>query len=134
MRRAGWSAWTLLALVAIPAQTADRPNVVMILIDDMGYGDLGTHGAPDIRTPHVDRLAREGVQLTNFYANGPVCTPTRAAFMTGRYQQRVGLEWAIQANQKEPGLPATETSVARLLRDNGYATALFGKWHLVFRR
>jgi arylsulfatase A-like enzyme len=123
-------ACTLLALFAAPARAADRPNVVVILVDDMGYGDLGAHGASDIRTPNIDRLGREGVRLTNFYANGPVCTPTRAAFMTGRYQQRVGLEWAIQANQKEPGLPATEPSLARLLRDNGYATALFGKWHL----
>jgi arylsulfatase A-like enzyme len=126
-------ACTLLARFAGPAHAADRPNVVVILVDDMGYGDLGTHGVPDIRTPNIDRLAREAVRLTNFYANGPVCTPTRAAFMTGRYQQRVGLEWAIQANQKEPGLPATEPSLARLLRDNGYATALFGKWHLGFK-
>jgi arylsulfatase A-like enzyme len=123
-------ACTLLALFAAPARAADRPNVVVILVDDMGYGDLGAHGASDIRTPNIDRLGREGVRLTNFYANGPVCTPTRAACMTGRYQQRVGLEWAIQANQKEPGLPATEPSLARLLHDNGYATALFGKWHL----
>ena len=68
-----------------------RPDIVLIVLDDLGYGDLGCFGGTDIRTPHIDRLARQGVRLTNFYANGPVCTPTRAALMTGRYQQRVGL-------------------------------------------
>jgi arylsulfatase A-like enzyme len=116
-----------------PAAAARQPNVVVTLVDDMGFGDIGSYGVPDIRTPHLDRVAREGVRFTNLYANGPVCTPTRAAFITGRYQQRVGLEWAIQANQKEPGLPATEPSLARMLRDNGYATGMFGKWHLGFR-
>jgi arylsulfatase A-like enzyme len=124
-------------LVAIGSPGADaapaRPNVIVVLVDDMGYGDLGCYGAPDIRTPHIDRLAREGVKLTDFYANGPVCTPTRAALMTGRYQQRVGLEWAISPGQKEPGLPASETSLARMLKGNGYATAIFGKWHLGYR-
>lgn len=110
-----------------------RPNVVFILVDDMGYGDIGSYGVTDIRTPHLDRLAREGVRLTDFYANGPVCTPTRAAFVTGRYQQRVGLEWAIWPGVKEAGLPASETSIARMLKGNGYATALFGKWHLGYK-
>lgn len=110
-----------------------QTNVVMILIDDMGYGDLGSYGVKDIRTPHLDRMAREGVRFTNAYSNGPNCTPTRAALMTGRYQQRVGLEWAIIVDQKEPGLPAEETSVARMLKSNDYRTAMFGKWHLGFK-
>ncbi len=116
------------------ATAAERkPNVIFILVDDMGYGDLGCYGAADIRTPNIDRLAREGVKLTDHYSNGPVCTPTRAAFLTGRYQQRVGLEWAIYPGQKHPGLPTSETSVARMLKDNGYATGIFGKWHLGYK-
>src|SRR6186713_2757265 len=90
--------WALAVLgVAPPAGRAGeaptRPDVVLIVLDDLGYGDLGCFGCTDIRTPHIDRLARQGVRLTNFYANGPVCTPTRAALMSGRYQQRAGLEW-----------------------------------------
>jgi arylsulfatase A-like enzyme len=102
----------------------------LILADDLGYGDLGCYGAPDIRTPHLDGLAREGVKLTQGYANAPVCTPTRAALMTGRWQQRVGLEWALYPEQKHMGLPAEEPSLARMLKESGYATGLFGKWHL----
>src|SRR4051794_32912823 len=90
------------------APSRARPDVVLIVLDDMGYGDLGCHGCTDIRTPHIDGLARQGVRFTDFYANGPLCTPTRAALMTGRYQQRVGLEWAISPGDKEPGLPVEE--------------------------
>lgn len=123
-----------LSLVMPAAVDAQRPpNVVVILVDDMGYGDIGSYGVTDIRTPQLDRIAREGMRLTSFYANGPVCTPTRAAFITGRYQQRVGLEWAILANQREPGLLTTEPSLAQLLKQNGYRTGLFGKWHLGFK-
>src|SRR5512137_2771673 len=74
---------------------ASKPNIVFILVDDMGYADLGCYGAKDIRTPNIDRLAREGVKFTDFYANAPVCTPTRCAFITGRWQQRVGFEFAM---------------------------------------
>lgn len=115
------------------AQTSRKPNLVFILVDDMGYGDLSSYGATDLRTPSIDRLAKEGIKLTNCYSNGPVCTPTRAAFITGRYQQRVGLEWATGPGMKEPGLPVEETSIARMLKQNGYATALFGKWHLGYK-
>ncbi len=111
-----------------------RPNVVLILTDDMGYADLACYGCKDIRTPNIDRLAREGTRLTDFYSNGPVCTPTRAALMTGRWQQRVGLEWAIYPGQKEPGLPTRETTLARMLKDAGYRTGMFGKWHLGYRK
>ena len=72
-----------------------RPNIIFILVDDMGYADLGCMGSRDIRTPNVDRLAKEGLRLTNFYANAPVCTPTRCASITGRWKQRVGLVWAF---------------------------------------
>jgi arylsulfatase A-like enzyme len=102
------------------------------MLDDIGYGDLGSYGALDVRTPNIDRLAREGVRLTDAYANGAVCTPTRAALISGRYQQRVGLEWVLTVSptDRERGLPALETSLPALLKTNGYATGLVGKWHL----
>ncbi|MFN0107843.1 MAG: sulfatase-like hydrolase/transferase [Blastocatellia bacterium] len=122
----------LSAIGVLPAlaQTTRKPNVIFILVDDMGYADLSINGSKDLRTPNIDRLGKEGVKLTQMYSNGPVCTPTRAAFITGRYQQRAGLEWAINATEKDTGLPVEEGSVARLLKNNGYATALIGKWHL----
>ena len=119
-----------------PARAAATPNVVLVLMDDLGYGDLGSYGAPDVRTPNIDRLAREGVRLTDAYANGAVCTPTRTALITGRYQQRVGLEWVLtlaRPADRELGLPALGTSLPALLKTNGYATGLVGKWHLGFK-
>lgn len=126
-----------------------KPNIIFILMDDMGYADLGCMGSKEVRTPNIDRIAKEGVKLSNFYANAPVCTPTRAAFITGRYQQRVGLEWALGYTAEQyrrvdgkwlpvpdmyaPGLPANQTTVARLLKLAGYRTGIFGKWHLGFR-
>ena len=133
MRTLGPCLLLLLAGFA-PAKLAARPNVVLIMTDDMGYADLGCYGSKDVRTPNLDRLAREGTRLTNFYANAPVCTPTRAALMTGRWQQRVGLEWAIYPGQKKPGLPTSETCVARMLKEAGYRTGMFGKWHLGYPR
>ncbi len=111
-------------------QRLARPNLVFILADDLGYGDLGCYGCPDMRTPRLDRLAKEGVLLTDCYSNGSVCSPTRAALMTGRYQQRIGLEWAVGYQVPGEGLPPGETSIASVIRDAGYATAMSGKWHL----
>lgn len=115
-------------------RAAGKPNVVLIMMDDLGYGDVGSYGAPDAKTPNIDRLAREGVRLTDAYANGAVCTPTRVALMTGRYQQRYGLEWVLTPADTVSVLPLTGTSLPTLLKANGYATALMGKWHLGYRR
>ena len=124
-------------LVSIATDTEARceessraPNIVLILADDLGYGDLSCYGCPDIDTPKLDRLAQQGVLLTDCYSNGSVCSPTRAALLTGRYQQRIGLEWAVYYQAHGEGLPPREKSVARMIRDAGYATAMAGKWHL----
>jgi arylsulfatase A-like enzyme len=113
-----------------------RPNVVLIVADDLGYGDLGVYGATDTRTPNLDRLAREGTRFTDFYANAPVCTPTRAGLITGRYQQRVMLERPMSTvgPSAEGVLPVTGRSLPRLMAEVGYASALIGKWHLGYRQ
>jgi arylsulfatase A-like enzyme len=131
--------------VAIPVLAqARRPNVVLIVADDLGYGDIESYGCPDIKTPNIDSIGRAGVRFTQFYANAPECTPTRTALLTGRYPHRVGgLECAIGVSDQgrydeaiwlqkrgELGLPAYETTLGQVLRSGGYATACFGKWHL----
>jgi arylsulfatase A-like enzyme len=117
------------------AQTRIRPNVVLIVTDDVGYGDIGSYGARDVKTPNIDSLATNGVRLTDFYA-APQCTPTRAALISGRYQQRFRLE-AAMGGPKTPagqnGLPARGYSLPQLLKNNGYVTGLIGKWHLGYR-
>jgi arylsulfatase A-like enzyme len=121
--------------VPVAQRTAapDKPNVVLIITDDIGYGDLGSYGVTDAKTPNLDRLAREGVRLTDAYANGAVCSPTRAALISGLYQQRVGIEWALSAtNDQDKGLPVAPTSLPALLKTRGYVTGLLGKWHLGF--
>ncbi|MDZ4288290.1 MAG: sulfatase [Prosthecobacter sp.] len=138
----------LYAALSAPSFAAP-PNLIFILADDMGYGDLSCMGAPDIKTPNIDRIGAEGVKFTDFYANAPVCTPTRVGFMTGRWQQRCGIEFAFgyQVEQfrrvegkwvPEPdfhglGLPLNETTIAQRLKTAGYATGAFGKWHLGYK-
>ena len=112
------------------AAGADRPpNIVHVVGDDIGYDDIGAFGAKDIPTPNLDRLARQGMRLTRFYAPSPLCTPTRAAILTGSYAPRVGLPDVLFPFSKT-GLADSEITIAELLKGRGYATALVGKWHL----
>lgn len=105
------------------------PNFVLIVIDDLGYGDIGIYGNKIHHTPNIDRLAKEGLLLTDFHSNGSVCSPTRAALMTGQYQQRAGVEHAIGFNEEE-GMPLEKITIAEMLRERGYKSAVFGKWHI----
>lgn len=119
----------LLCLALIAGAGERPPNLVVIFCDDLGYGDLGCYGNPSIRTPHLDRLAAEGLRFTDFYAAAPVCTPSRAALLTGRYAIRSGMN-AVLFPDSKGGLPQSEITLAAALQKAGYATAHVGKWHL----
>ncbi len=122
------AAFLLISTWLAAACFGQKPNFIVILADDLGYGDLGCFGHPTIRTPHLDRLATEGVKLTSFYAQ-PVCTPSRAALLTGRQPARSGLIGIIFP-EFECGLPSSEITLAEALKKEGYRTAAVGKWHL----
>mgnify|MGYP000045820317 CR=1 FL=1 len=106
-----------------------KPNIIFLIADDMGYGDLGVQGDKEVRTPHIDALAASGVRFTQYYANHPVCAPSRAALLTGVYQQRMGFEFNPGGAGPNFGLPVDAPTIAERLKTQGYATALFGKWH-----
>lgn len=123
-------ALTLSVVLAPVVVAAERPpNLVVIFCDDLGYGDLGCYGNPSIRTPNLDRLAAEGLRFTDFYAAAPVCTPSRAALLTGRYAIRSGMN-AVLFPDSKGGLPQSEVTIATALKGVGYRTAHVGKWHL----
>src|SRR5438094_7341614 len=105
-----------------------RPNIVLIYADDLGYGDLGCYGSA-ISTPNIDQLSREGMRFTHFYSASPVCSPSRAALMTGRYPSRVGVP-RLLAPTDTYGLPMAEMTITELVNTAGYKTACLGKWHL----
>jgi arylsulfatase A len=119
----------VITLIALPSAAGDRPNFVIMVADDLGYGDLGSFGHPEIRTPNIDRLAAEGIRYTNGYSAAPVCSPARVGLLTGRVPSVVGVyDWIPPGSDVH--LPVAETTVAELLRDAGYQTVYLGKWHL----
>jgi len=119
----------LITLAISLAAKARPPNVIVILTDDQGYQDLGCFGSPNIRTPNVDRMAAEGMRFTDFYVGAPVCTPSRAALLTGCYPERAG-KLPVLFPHSDRGLNPDEVTIAELLKGKGYATACIGKWHL----
>lgn len=126
---------TLICLLAISfgknnAQNA-KPNIVIIMADDLGYADLGCYGSKTILTPNIDELAKDGIRFTDFHSNGAVCSPTRAALLTGKYQQRTGISGVVTAkSHRNVGLDLSEVTFADMLKDAGYVTGMFGKWHV----
>src|SRR4051812_24746861 len=135
-RMRGWTVAACVLAALFPAALAagsGRPNVVIVYADDLGYGDLGCYGHPSIRTPHLDRMAAEGIRFTEFYAGSSVCTPSRAALLTGRYAPRSGMasyKRRVLFPWSTGGIPDTEILLPQLLKTRGYATGMVGKWHL----
>src|SRR2546427_10923163 len=137
LRRTGsWSgvlcSLFLAAHILCPAAESARPNFVIIFTDDQGYQDVGCFGSPNIKTPNLDRMARQGMRFTDFYVGQPVCTASRAALLTGCYPNRVGLLGALGPHSKL-GISDKELTLAQILKTRGYATAIFGKWHKIGR-
>ncbi|XP_077049841.1 arylsulfatase A [Siphateles boraxobius] len=121
---------TLLALITAQCGRASPPNFVLLFADDLGYGDLGCFGHPSTLTPNLDRLAAKGLRFTDFYVTSPVCSPSRAALLTGRFQTRSGIYPGVLYPGSRGGLPLNETTIAEVLKAQGYTTAMIGKWHL----
>jgi arylsulfatase A len=122
-----------LAASSTMVDAAQRPNIVLIVADDLGYGDVSCYGSQRNQTPNIDRLAVNGLRFTDFHSNGSMCTPTRAAMLTGRYQQRLGAKFDGPLSGKETrdhGLPLAAVTCAEVLQTHGYVTGMFGKWHL----
>ncbi len=117
------------------AQKQDKPNIIIIMADDMGYGDLSCYGSTLISTPNLDKMASEGIKFTDFHSNGPVCSPTRAAILTGKYQQRVGIDGVVTAkHDRDKGLDTSEKTFAEAIKEAGYVTGMFGKWHVGYQK
>ncbi len=133
MNRIQLATLTVLLLLQVAVAQSRAPNIVLLVADDLGYGELGCQGNPQIPTPHIDNIATSGVRFTQGYVTAAYCSASRAGLMTGRYQARFGYDFnPIGAQNEKPtaGLPTSEITIARMLHDAGYATALIGKWHL----
>ena len=131
------SVFTFLPALFSAEDTIQRPNIVLIMADDLGYGDLSCYGSQNCETPHLDRLATNGIRFTDFHSSGAVCSPTRAGLLTGRYQQRAGIDGVVYADpekNRHHGLQKNEITLAQCLQDAGYQTGMFGKWHLGYQR
>ncbi|MCL4691554.1 MAG: sulfatase-like hydrolase/transferase [Candidatus Hydrogenedentes bacterium] len=128
----GVGLWSAVSGMAAPALLPGSPNVVIILADDLGYGDLGCYGNTAISTPNIDALAAAGLRFTDFHSNGAVCSPTRASLLTGFYPQRWGIEHVLTPgdHRDKPGLPPKAVTFAEMLQETGYKSAMTGKWHL----
>ena len=124
--------FTVLAFITSVNAQQSSPNILIILADDLGYGDVSFNGCPDYATPNIDSIARNGALCKNGYVMYPLCSPSRAALMTGRYEQRFGYEHGMLPEKGNPrlGLPNSEATLAELLRPAGYACGAIGKWHL----
>ena len=125
--------WLLLFIVLVGCtnhKIDDKPNIIIFFTDDQGYADLGCYGAEEFKTPNLDNLANEGIKFTNFYVPATVCTPSRAALLTGKYPISVGLHQGVLSPYSENGLDLKEYTLAEMLKDQGYTTSCIGKWHL----
>jgi arylsulfatase A-like enzyme len=113
-------------------KSENKPNLIIILTDDQGYKDVGFNGSTDIKTPHIDRIANEGTRFTNGYVSYPVCGPSRAGLLTGRYQDRFGFTSNPTMDPTIPqnGIPTSEKNIAEVLKPAGYTSAIIGKWHM----
>lgn len=121
----------MITLLSSCKEGKTSPNIIIIMADDLGYGDLSSFGSTRINTPNLDRMVQEGMKFTDFHSNGVVCSPTRAALLTGKYQQRVGIEGVITAfDHRHVGLAIEEVTFADAMKQEGYTTGIMGKWHL----
>ena len=123
-----------MAITSCEAQRQEKPNIIIIMADDMGYGDLSSYGSTFINTPNLDKMAAEGIKFTDFHSNGSVCSPTRAALLTGKYQQRLDIDGVVTAkNHRDKGLATIEKTFAEAIKAAGYVTGMFGKWHVGYQ-